>query len=145
MDKLKEFYEKNQTTIVQFGKFMLVGCLNFGVDFGIFLLLNKVVGLYSVYANIISYSCGILNSYFFNRMWTFKRKLSYFSWDFLKFIFVNLISLGVSTLAVYIFVERFMMAAWIGKALSTFFSFTVNFAGNKLLVFKEKNRDEKQQ
>jgi putative flippase GtrA len=135
---IKELYKNNRSTIIQFGKFMLVGCLNFLVDFGVFMLLNKVFGVYSVYANIVSYSCGVINSYFFNRMWTFKRKLKYLSWDFAKFLFVNLISLGVSTLAVYIFVERFLMAAWIGKILSTFFSFTVNFAGNKLLVFKDK-------
>lgn len=120
----------------------MVGCLNFLVDLGVFLFLNEVVGLYSVYANIISYSCGVINSYFFNRMWTFKTKLKYLSIDFLKFIFVNLLSLGVSTLAVYILVERFMIAAWLGKVLSTFFSFTVNFAGNKLLVFKDKKKTE---
>ena len=138
MNKIKELFLNNKAVIIQFGKFMLVGCLNFLVDLGIFLFLNKIIGMYSVYANIISYSCGVINSYFFNRMWTFKTKLKYVSVDFLKFIFVNLLSMGVSTLAVYIFVERFLMAAWLGKVLSTFFSFIVNFAGNKLLVFKDK-------
>ena len=142
MSKIKELFDNNRTLVLQFAKFMAVGVLNFLVDFFVFMLLNKVVGLYSVYANIISYSCGVVNSYFFNRMWTFKTKLKYFSKDFMKFIFVNLISLGVSTLAVYILVERFMMAAWLGKILSTFFSFTVNFAGNKLLVFKDKKQVE---
>jgi putative flippase GtrA len=144
MGKIKELFIKNKTTIIQFGKFMLVGCLNFAVDYSIFLLLNQVFGVYSVIANIISYSCGVINSYFFNRMWTFKKKLKYLSTDFLKFIFVNLVSMGVSTLAVYIFVERFLIPAWIGKALSTFFSFTVNFAGNKLLVFRDKKEKEKE-
>jgi len=138
MHKLKELLKNNKTVIIQFIKFMLVGVLNFLVDLGILLLLNKVLGLYSVYANIISYSCGVINSYFFNRMWTFKTRLKYLSKDFLKFIFVNILSLGVSTLAIYILVERFMMPLWIGKVISTFFSFTVNFAGNKLLVFKDK-------
>lgn len=146
MDKIKKFIEKNRNVIIQFGKFMLVGVLNFLVDYAVFNFLVYIVfggnNDFVVLSNIISYSCGVINSFFFNRMWTFKTKLKYLSWDFLKFIFVNVLSLGVSTLAVYILVNRFMMVAWLGKILSTFFSFTVNFAGNKLLVFKEKKQAE---
>jgi putative flippase GtrA len=142
MRKINEWIDTNKMVIVQFGKFMLVGVLNFLVDQGIFNLLNYVFLVNYILAKTISYSCGVINSYFFNRMWTFKQKLKYLSWDFAKFIFVNLISMGVSLLAMYIFVNRFMMPNWLASVLSTFFSFTVNFAGNKLLVFKDKKQAE---
>lgn len=140
MGKVKELVANNKTTIVQFCKFMLVGVLNFAVDNGIFNLLNYVFFVNYIVAKIISYSCGVINSFFFNRLWTFKKKLKYFSLDFAKFILVNLISLGFSVLALYIFVQRFMVPEWLGNILSTFFSFTVNFAGNKLLVFRDKDK-----
>ncbi len=138
MSGIKELIAKNKIVIIQFGKFMLVGCLNFAVDQGVFILLNYVFLWNYILSKAISYSCGVINSYFFNRMWTFKKKLRYFSVDFLKFIFVNLVSMGFSILAMYIFVNKFFIANWIASILSTFFSFTVNFAGNKLLVFKDK-------
>lgn len=136
-EKLKGLYQKYKKGFWHFVKFQCVGVLNFFVDLGVFTLLNTVVGLNAVPSNIISYSCGIINSFFWNRYWTFKVKLKFFSFDFLKFIFVNLVSLGVNTLAVYILVDLYQLNPTLSKLIATAFSFTVNFAGNKLLVFRE--------
>ena len=136
-------------------KFIVVGVVNFLVDYGVLTLLNVVLGWPLVLSNIISYSCGVVNSFLLNRFWTFKMKLKFFSkynirlknktvhpvfvsFDFLKFIFVNLASLGVNTLAVYILGDLYGLPNIVAKLIATVFSFTVNFAGNKLLVFKEK-------
>jgi putative flippase GtrA len=59
--------------------------------------------------------------------------------DFMKFIFVNLVSLGVNTLAVHILGDLYGLPNIIAKLIATVFSFTVNFAGNKLLVFNVKS------
>lgn len=134
-------------------KFVAVGIVNFLVDYGVLTLLNVVLGWPLVLSNIISYSCGVINSFLLNRYWTFKMKLKFFSayniklknktihpvfvsFDFMKFIFVNLVSLGVNTLAVYILGDLYGMPNIVAKLVATVFSFTVNFAGNKLLVFK---------
>lgn len=136
-------------------KFIVVGVVNFLVDYGVLTLLNVVLGWPLVLSNIISYSCGVINSFLLNRFWTFKMKLKFFSkynirlknktihpvfvsFDFLKFIFVNLASLGVNTLAVYILGDLYGLPNIVAKLVATVFSFSVNFAGNKLLVFKEK-------
>ena len=134
-------------------KFIVVGVVNFLVDYGVLTLLNGVLGWPLVLSNSISYSCGVINSFLMNRYWTFKMKLKFFntynirlknrtihpvfiSVDFLKFIFVNLVSLGVNTLAVHILGDLYGMPNIVAKLIATVFSFTVNFAGNKLLVFK---------
>jgi putative flippase GtrA len=152
---LKELFQKHKTNIGHFMKFIVVGAVNFLVDYGILTLLNVVLGWPLVLSNIISYSCGVINSFLFNRYWTFKMKLKFFnsysmrlknrtihpvfiSFDFLKFIFVNLASLGVNTLAVYILGDLYGLPTIYAKLVATVFSFVVNFAGNKLLVFKDK-------
>ena len=53
-------------------------------------------------------------------------------------MFVNLVSLGVNTLAVYILGELYGLPNFWAKLIATAFSFIVNFAGNKLLVFRER-------
>ena len=69
---MKAFLIKNKKAILQFGKFLVVGAINFLVDFGIFKLLTVVFGMLTVPANVISYTAGVLNSFLLNRYWTFK-------------------------------------------------------------------------
>lgn len=150
---LKKLYQKHKTSIGHLLKFIVVGIVNFLVDYGVLSLLSEVFGWPLVLSNIISYSCGVINSFLLNRFWTFKMKLKFFSkynirlknrtiqpvfvsFDFLKFIFVNLASLGVNTLAVYILGDLYGLPTIVAKLVATVFSFAVNFAGNKLLVFK---------
>lgn len=134
--------------------------LNFLVDFGVLSFLNVVLGWPLVISNVVSYTCGVVNSFIFNRFWTFKMKLKFFAdytvvlplrentnqrtvrfWflsvDFIKFVFVNLLSLGVNTLAVYVLGDLYGLRNIWAKLIATVFSFIVNFAGNKLLVFRE--------
>ncbi len=158
---MRKLYHKYRKNFWHFVKFICVGALNFAVDFGILSLLNVVLGWPLVISNVISYTCGVVNSFIFNRFWTFKMKLRFFtkytvtrslrgdaqsrtrriwflSTDFLKFVFVNLVSLGVNTLAVYILGELYGLPNFWAKLIATAFSFIVNFAGNKLLVFRER-------
>ncbi len=122
---------------MHFVKFLTVGAINFFLDFGILTLLNQGFGWPLVPSNVISYSCGVVNSFFLNRFWTFKQKRRFISRYFLIFVFVNLISLGVNTLAVYILGGLYGLPNIFAKLLASVFSFTVNFAGNKLLVFNQ--------
>ena len=145
-------WNKNRKNAGQFGKFMVVGVINFLVDFGIFKLLSVVFGVPVVISNIVSYTCGVLNSFFINRYWTFKIKHKFISIHFVKFVFVNLISLGVNTLAIWVLVSLYHFNSGLfgienmyAKLIATVFSFTVNFAGNKLLVFREDKITDKEQ
>ena len=141
---MKEFLIKNKKATLQFGKFLVVGAVNFLVDFGIFKLLTVALSMLVAPANVISYTSGVINSFLLNRYWTFKIKHKFVSVHFAKFVFVNLVSLGVNTLAVWVLVDLYHFSDGLfgvqnlyAKLIATVFSFTVNFAGNKLLVFRE--------
>lgn len=156
-------FSKHKKSIFHFLKFTVVGIVNFGVDFGILTLLSKGLGFPVPLANTISYSCGVINSFLLNKYWTFKinlkffsvytikpgkvfkkgARIKFFSPHFIKFIFVNILSLGINTLTMYILVDLYRLNVFnniIAKAIATLFSFVVNFAGNKLLVFREDSR-----
>lgn len=122
----------------QFIKFNLVGVVNTGVDLGVFLLLNGHLGLFYPVAQVISYSCGMTNSYFCNRFWTFGKRGKLHLAEIAKFVLVNLLSLGVSLLVLFALAEGLGWQILPSKILATVFSVVVNFLGNKLWVFAVK-------
>jgi len=79
-------------------KFAIVGLMNTGIDLGLyFLLTNHVTALAeaSVLAKGISYAAGVVNSYLWNRSWTFKVEEG--SWrTFVPFALTSLIGLTVN-------------------------------------------------
>ncbi len=59
----------------QAAKFVLVGILNTVLDIGLYLVLTRWIGVFArwrVVAKGISYGAGVLNSFCWNRSWTFK-------------------------------------------------------------------------
>ena len=126
-------------SLVQFIKFNVVGIANTAVDFLIYTLLTALnVNLYA--AQAIGYACGMVNSYFWNSRWTFREEHRRSAREIALFIAVNLVSLGVGEAVLYICRSRFGIESDIlCKLISMPFSIGVNFIGNKLFVFKQKN------
>jgi putative flippase GtrA len=94
-------------TVKQAGKFGIVGISNTLIDLGIFNLLTLVFGVWIVVANIISVSIAIINSYIWNKTWTFKDN----SWQnflpqFVKFVLFSLVGLVIQTFMVWLLAEQ---------------------------------------
>src|SRR3712207_3595162 len=65
------------STVKQVEKFGLVGIMNTLIDYVIFMTLTKVfsIPLNSVWmAKLVSGSCAMINSFYFNRTWVFKNQ-----------------------------------------------------------------------
>lgn len=122
------------TTIGQLVRFNLVGILNTLVDFGIFFILNAC-GITYLVAQICSYSCGIINSYFFNKYWTF-RATCITAAEITRFAAINLVALTMSVLLVYIFHSLLHLALLPAKIAATLLTMLIGFCGTKLWVFK---------
>lgn len=121
-------------------RFALVGCVNTLVDMGVYALLTLTPFFTAHYlaAQTISYSCGVLNSLWMNKSFTFREKKAMGAKRVALFFAVNLVSLGVSSLALYLCVDRFGLGRMAGKCVAVVCSLGVNFVLNKLLVFQEK-------
>ncbi|MEG1559745.1 MAG: GtrA family protein [Clostridia bacterium] len=156
-------------SIIQFIKFMLIGVINTLIDLAVFTILRLVfnVGedqawLLTVF-QAISFSCGVLNSYLFNTLWTFKEEHKKKSKkEFWLFVLVNIGSFLVSVLVLYlsrafifegtqlaqnvangavfgIKLEYSQTVDILSKLVATPIAMIVNFFGNKLFVFKDKS------
>lgn len=125
--------------IKQFLKFNAVGLLNTAVDYLVFALLTQAFNLADTPAKLISYSCGILNSYVLNSAWTFKLERKRTLAEVLGFILVNVISLGAALIVLYLCRELLNIEeALFRNLLATPVSMLINFFGNKLFVFRSK-------
>ncbi|MGI6169858.1 MAG: GtrA family protein [Christensenellales bacterium] len=124
--------------LIQFIKFNIVGVVNTGIDFAVLWLLTSVFFMNPTVAKVISYSCGVLNSYILNRLWTFRAKDRWNMPELLKFIAVNLVALGVATLVLTLCQNVWGMQTILANLVATPFSLIVNFLGNKLFIFKER-------
>lgn len=119
--------------LIQFVKFNLVGIVNTSVDFAVFTMLT-FLGVYYMAAQIISYGCGVANSFIMNKYWTFRAKSSPQGEEILKFIAVNLASLGLSLAVLYPLKPQ--IGVFFAKIIATLFAMIVNFLGSKFWVFK---------
>jgi len=136
--------------IFQAAKFFLVGTLNTFVDLGVLNLLMWTFKIYrgafySVFA-AISFLAATTNSYFWNKFWTFeKRKESLKTKEFLKFLVITTIGLGinvgVASFIVNVIGPKFGLTekiwANVGKIIAAFFAFIWNFLGSKFIVFQK--------
>lgn len=161
---------KKIVVIRQAGKFILVGGLNTLMDWGIlsfliFLFRNSfntdskdvlliVFSITIIYYSLfkgISFILATVNSYIWNKLWTFKRKTTEkLSREFIQFVVVTLlgflINVGIASL-IFKFISPVAglnndQWAIISAAIATFISMIWNFLGYKFIVFDTKSKTE---
>ena len=141
---------KNLPLLKQFSKFALVGFSNLTIDFGILNILiylsDRDQGIYYSVFKAISFAITILNSYAWNKFWTFENSdISQAGRQFVKFIIVAstglLINVLVATVVVnYINIESIPSRIWANVgALSSLIAVVLwDFLGYKFIVFRDK-------
>jgi len=146
---LAAFISRKLLIVWQAAKFLLVGALNTFVDLGIlnFLMLISGIASGSLYSGFkgISFMIAMINSYFWNKFWTFRRsETTAPGKEFLRFFIISAIGFGinvsVASLVVNVIGPQFGLIAkvWanIGAIVATFCGMAWNFIGYKFIVFK---------
>lgn len=91
-------------------------------------------------AQALSYSAGVVNSYFCSRTWTFRvaRKANFP--EAVSFILVNGLSLSAASGLLYILYDVSHLDLWLSKCFATGAGAMVNFTGSRLWVFAENQK-----
>jgi putative flippase GtrA len=144
------FFKQKFSAVYQLFKFTLTGSLNTFIDFAVLnLLMNAFLitsGWYFSFFKIISFSCAAINSYLWNKFWTFKKKETKVGTkEFSQFYLITGISLllnvGVASLIVNSIGPQFGLTetlwANIGAFIGVLCAFIWNFLGYKFIVFKK--------
>jgi len=135
--------------ILQIGRFVLVGALNTFVDLGVLnllILFSDVTSgiLYSAFKGI-AFLLATVNSYYWNKYWTFGKKGEDSErGEFSKFLVISIVGLGfnvaIASLVVNIIGPQFGISvkAWasVGAFTASLFAWIWNFVASKFIVFK---------
>ncbi len=141
-----------RTLITRFIKFGVVGASGMVVDFGVLYLMRDVVGLPDLWANTISFTAAATSNYFLNRIWTFRSHERQVGVEYMKFLAVSIIGLGINNgvllLSRLLWPESYNgQLSLLGVTVDTFYLFKLlaiaittlwNFFGNMLFTFRHK-------
>lgn len=119
--------------VVTIFRFAVVGVGNTFVDFGLFFLL-VALGMPYMWAQMFGYSAGVINSYIWNRAWTFRAEGAIMK-QFARFLVVNLCSLTVTLLLLYVLNEIYPI--FLSKLIATVGGMAVGWLGSYKWVFSE--------
>jgi len=121
----------------QFVKFGVVGVSSTVIDWGIYLLLTRIFGIFYLMAKILSFSVALFNSYFWNRRWTFRSNDPKKLHEFIKFLFISIVGVVLNSSIMYISVEHLKLNDLYGLFLATIIVMFWNFTANKFYTFRE--------
>lgn len=90
----------------RFMRFAMVGVIGAAVDFGVFNLLNGLLGVIPVLAQSVSFLAAVISNFTWNRYWTYPDSRSKaLGNQLVQFAFVNAIGLAIRT-PIFVFMER---------------------------------------
>jgi len=121
-------------------RFLMVGGINTAVGYGAYALLI-FFGLQYLIANTLSTIIGVINSYLWNRFFTFKSKGKALG-EIARFSLVYFISYCLSMLFLYLIVGKFGLNTYIAGALNIILTTTISWFGHKNFSFKAEKSNE---
>lgn len=132
---------RKQQLFIQFIKFGFVGVSNTAISYGTYALLTSF-GIPYVISNVIAFIVSVLNSYFWNNRYVF-RKGDYEKrnpWRTLAktFLAYGITGLLLSNVLLVLLVEKFQMNKYIAPILILLITIPLNFIINKFWAFKAK-------
>ena len=122
-------------SISLFLRFCVVGCSNVLVTLVAFYVLYNFLAMNYLIASVVAYSLGIVNSFTWNRLWTFRIRGSNAKIEFVKFLVVNLTGLGINSCIMLFLVGVIGVKAVISQIIAIGLIFILNFSLVKLWVF----------
>jgi putative flippase GtrA len=128
--------------IIQALKYALVGMSNTLIDAAAYYTLTRWLWLGSlpVAAKGMAYTIGMINSFYWNRNWTFNRRGSMHRTPTGRaafyFTLTHIAALGINAGVMYLGLEIFNLSEVVSLVLATGMAFGWNFVLNKHVVFK---------
>jgi putative flippase GtrA len=123
--------------VFKFLKFCVVGIIGTVVDFGGTAFCKEILKIQKYIANGIGFTLAASGNYIFNRNWTFldSKAKDHIASEYLVFMVVSIIGLGINTLTIYILTKKLKRKFYFSKIVATAITMIWNFLANLLITF----------
>lgn len=120
--------------IIRFG---MVGFLCFFIDYGLMLGLTELAGINYLISSAISFTVSVIVNYLLSMKFVFEvRKRDNRAKEFILFVFLSIIGLGINQLVMWVCVEKIGIIYQISKIGATAIVMVYNFISRKLIMEK---------
>lgn len=117
-------------------KFGLVGGMAFVIDYVLLYVCTEFLHIHYLISSIISFTVSVIFNYILSIKWVFDVKKKQDVKDFVIFIILSVIGLGINSLIMYVMVEKFEVYYMLSKIVSTAVVMVYNFITRKIFVEK---------
>lgn len=130
------------TELVYVLRFLAVGVLNTAVGLGTIYGCKFFLGFGDVPANVIGYAAGLINSFLWNRKWTFSHSGDT-AGTILRFVVVFLVAYAANLSAVLLLIHVFSVNAYLAQALATAPYTALFYLGSRYFVFRSRESHQR--
>lgn len=116
-------------------RFAVVGLAGAAIDFGATYLCKEVLKINKFISNAIGFTLAATFCFFFNKYWTYASQTPLVLREYLVFIAVSLIGLGINSLTLYLLTEKAKMHFYFSKCFAILVASVWNFLANLLITF----------
>lgn len=121
--------------IYKFIKFGAVGCSGMIIDFGITYLCKEIFKLNKYISNGIGFILAATSNYFLNRIWTFESYKEDIGIQYIQFMIVSTIGLGINSMVLYVLTDKLKWNFYLSKLIAIGITTIWNFFANMLFTF----------
>ena len=118
----------------QFIKYCLVGCLNTGITLSVIAIL-LFLNVNYLLANIIGYALGTINSFIWNKQFTFRSNGGWTT-EFIQFITLILITYIIQLSIVFTSVEKLLISEFTSQLIGMGFYTIIFYLCCKWIIFR---------
>ncbi len=116
--------------------YLLVSLVALAIDFGLFALMTKSLGIHHLVANPISFTIGSIFAYFGSVRWIFdKRRFDSKSVEFVGFVVIGFGALVVNEFIIWVATDLIGFDPVISKVFAAGGSFIFNYVARRFIIF----------
>ena len=123
--------------INQILKFGVVGIIAFLIDYSLLYVLTEFIHIHYLISAIISFSVSVIVNYILSIKWVFEVNHKQTKKDFVLFIVLSVIGLGINELIMYVMVDKLNIHYMFTKLFATAVVMVYNFITRKIFIEKK--------
>jgi putative flippase GtrA len=132
------FRGKTDNTFLQLIRYTFVGGFAFLIDFGTLFMLTEYLDFHYLLSAGIAFTLGLVTNYLISIRWVFAtRNFSNKKLEFIMFMVIGLVGLGLNELFIWIFTDLFAIYYLLSKILTTMLVYLWNFFARKMILFSK--------